>query len=44
MAGLMLFVAVCLLIAPHDVGTIVTPDVFAPFSAKLPPTSSAATC
>ena len=37
MAGLMLFVAVFApLIAPHDVGTIVTPDVFAPFSAKLP--------
>ncbi|WP_374104235.1 ABC transporter permease, partial [Burkholderia sp. E168m23] len=37
MVGLMLFVAVFApLIAPHDVGAIVTPDVFAPFSAKLP--------
>src|SRR5207253_7416213 len=37
MVGLMLFVAVFgPLIAPHDVGAIVTPDVFASFSAKLP--------
>ncbi|AWV05286.1 ABC transporter permease [Burkholderia sp. JP2-270] len=37
MAGLMLFVAVFApLLAPHEVGSIVTPDVFAPFSAKLP--------
>ncbi|HDR9509828.1 DNA-directed RNA polymerase subunit alpha [Burkholderia cepacia] len=37
MAGLMLFVAVFApFLAPHEVGTIVTPDVFAPFSAKLP--------
>ncbi|WP_175970280.1 ABC transporter permease [Burkholderia sp. BCC0322] len=37
MVGLMLFIAVFApLLAPHDVGTIVTQDVFAPFSAKLP--------
>ncbi|EGD01420.1 binding-protein-dependent transport systems inner membrane component, partial [Burkholderia sp. TJI49] len=37
MVGLMLFIAVFApLLAPHDVGAIVTPDVFAPFSAKLP--------
>ena len=37
MVALMLFVAVFApLLAPHDVGTIVTPDVFAAFSAKLP--------
>lgn len=37
MVALMLFIAVFApLLAPHDVGTIVTPDVFASFSAKLP--------
>ncbi|KVO08647.1 DNA-directed RNA polymerase subunit alpha [Burkholderia ubonensis] len=37
MVGLMLFIAVFApLLAPYDVGAIVTPDVFAPFSAKLP--------
>ncbi|MCO8569322.1 ABC transporter permease [Burkholderia cenocepacia] len=37
MVGLMLFIAVFApLLAPHDVGAIVTPDVFAPFTAKLP--------
>ncbi|MGU7771816.1 ABC transporter permease [Burkholderia sp. MR1-5-21] len=37
MVCLMLFVAVFApWIAPHDVGAIVTADVFAPFSAKLP--------
>ena len=37
MVGLMLFIAAFSpLLAPHDVGEIVTSDVFAPFSAKLP--------
>ncbi|MCM2495811.1 ABC transporter permease [Burkholderia glumae] len=37
MVGLMLAVAVFgPLLAPHDIGTLVTSDVFAPFSAKLP--------
>ncbi|AXF25503.1 DNA-directed RNA polymerase subunit alpha [Burkholderia pyrrocinia] len=37
MVGLMLFIAVFApLLAPHEVGSIVTPDVFAPFGAKLP--------
>ncbi|WP_175910246.1 ABC transporter permease [Burkholderia metallica] len=37
MVALMLFIAVFApLLAPHDVGAIVTQDVFAPFGAKLP--------
>ncbi|MBM2766450.1 ABC transporter permease [Burkholderia anthina] len=37
MVGLMLFIAVFApLLAPHDVGAIVTQDVFAPFGGKLP--------
>ncbi|MFP3506537.1 ABC transporter permease [Burkholderia sp. SIMBA_062] len=37
MVALMLFIAAFApLLAPHDLGAIVTPDVFAPFSAKLP--------